>query len=67
MDAGINGEGEDDIAREFNEDPNSIQFINISEDPTQSNCLIYYCPSGESTIGTDPKNSILMEGLGMIP
>jgi hypothetical protein len=55
-----------DLLKDFETDENSIQLINISEDPNINNCLIYYIPSGDSTLGKDPKCLIQLEGLGMM-
>ena len=63
----MSGQDDEDIAHAFQKDPNTIQLINISEDPTLSKCLIYYLPVGDSTLGSDPKNTIHLEGLGIIP
>lgn len=66
IDAGF-GADDEDIAKEFEQHADSIQLINISEDQSQNHCLIYYFPTGDSSIGTDAKCTIQMNGLGMIP
>ena len=62
QDAGLD---EDEIGDAFGQDPDAIQMINISNDPSLAGCMIYFPKEGKNTIGTGKKSTIHMQGLGM--
>lgn len=60
-----NGIQLDELDEEFKFDPNCIQLVNVSDDPSLAGCLVYFLKAGDSTIGTDANSTITMNGLGM--
>lgn len=60
-----NGISLDELDEEFKFDPNCIQLVNVSDDPSLAGCLVYFLKAGDSTIGTDANSTITMNGLGM--
>jgi len=43
-------------------------LMNMSDDPALSGCLVYYLQRGEdNSIGSDPDNQIVVDGLGVLP
>ena len=54
-----------ELNEEFKVDKESIQLVNVSDDPSLAGCLVYFMKAGETTFGTDPSSTITMNGLGM--
>lgn len=56
----------DELANQFKMDRNTPNLVNISDDPSLSGCLIYFLSTNEaSTIGSDPKCKIPLQGLAI--
>ena len=49
----------------FNADSNTINLINISDDPSISNWLVYFMHNSKNTLGTDNENKVVLKGLGI--
>ena len=47
------------------QDANAINLINIWNDPSISNCLIYFMDKGKNTVGENNQNKIVLKGLGI--
>ncbi|CAI2380488.1 unnamed protein product [Moneuplotes crassus] len=50
---------------QLNADEDAISLVNISDDPSISNCLVYVMQKGENKLGTDIKNKFVIKGLGV--
>jgi hypothetical protein len=53
------------VGKQFDVDDDAITLVNISDDPSISNCLVYVMKKGENSVGTDPINTIALKGLGV--
>ena len=42
-----------------------INLINIADDPSISNCLVYLMQKGDNSMGTSKDNKIMLKGLGI--
>lgn len=60
-----NGLADEDIKDKFQQHPDSIQLINISNDPSLASCLIYFLKKGDNKLGSADGNAIIMKGLGV--
>lgn len=50
---------------QLNADEDAISLVNISDDPSISNCLVYILQKGDNRLGTDPENKFVIKGLGV--
>lgn len=50
---------------QLNADEDAISLVNISDDPSISNCLVYVMQKGENSLGTDKSNKFVIKGLGV--
>lgn len=60
-----NGLDDGEIKEMFKQDPDAIQLINISNDASMANCLIYFLKDGDNKMGSKKGNTITMTGLGI--
>jgi hypothetical protein len=53
------------VGKQFNVDDDAITLVNISDDPSISNCLVYVMKSGKNSVGSEPTNTVILKGLGV--
>lgn len=62
------GLGGANVAKIAGLDANTPYLMNVADDPCLTGCLAYFIPVGEDvTLGSDPKCTITLRGLGVAP
>jgi len=42
-------------------------FLNLNEDPSMNECLLYFFREGETEVGSSPQNDVVLKGVDILP